>query len=256
MRCALEEMSRSSRAGGEDADTDRYLRRRLMTQLGKARFTELQEESHTYDEVRVVALALTTIDDELVARAGDLVGDPAVDVETGWTSGPEVTRFQVIAFTDLESATSYMAGHGDRDARLEMREYDLRTNLTLAEHRGVRVKGTGDGVLATFPTISDALDWVMEFQQSVEEAVVSGELPLRVRVGLHAGETIADMGDVHGTAVNLAARVVDKAEGGEVLVTDTVRQIAVGGQHVFSSLGNVELKGIPEPIGLHRLEWR
>jgi class 3 adenylate cyclase len=110
--------------------------------------------------------------------------------------------------------------------------------------------------LVTFPTITDALDWVVEFQQHIESAVASGELPLRVRVGVHAGETIADMGDVFGTAVNLAARVVDKADAGEVLVTDTVRQIAVGGRHTFSSLGKVELKGIPEAIGLHRLEWQ
>ncbi len=255
VRCALEEISRSSKAGGEEADTDRYLRRKLLSQLGKTRFNELQEDSHSLDEAGVVELALATIEDELAARGHDRQSSGA-DAPLPDDAGPAITQFQVIAFTDLESSTSYMADRGDRDARNQMREYDLRTNATLAEHRGERVKGTGDGVLATFPTITDALDWVVKFQESIEAAVTSGELPLRVRVGVHAGETIADMGDVHGTAVNLAARVVDRAEGGEVLVTDTVRQIAVGSQHTFSSLGEVDLKGIPEPIGLHRLEWR
>ena len=103
--------------------------------------------------------------------------------------------------------------------------------------------------------VSD-VEWIVQFQGSIEAAVSDGELPLRVRIGVHAGETIADMGDVFGTAVNLAARVVDRAAAGEVLVTDTVRQIAVGGTRSFSALGEVELKGIPEPIGLHRFEWR
>ncbi|MGI9577885.1 MAG: adenylate/guanylate cyclase domain-containing protein, partial [Microthrixaceae bacterium] len=64
------------------------------------------------------------------------------------------------------------------------------------------------------------------------------------------------MGDVYGTAVNLTARVVDKAGGGEVVVTEAVRQMAVGSRHSFSALGIMDLKGIPEPIGLHRFEWR
>ena len=265
VRCALEEISRSSRAGGEDADTDRVLRRKLTRQLGKSRFEELQERSHTLDESRVVELALVTIGEELESRrasaAAGTGGDEVPDV--GSTVAPEPadtaagsTQFQVIAFTDLESSTSYMADRGDRDARMSMREYDLRTNATLAEHRGTRVKSTGDGVLATFPTITDALEWIVQFQGSIEAAVDDGELPLRVRIGVHAGETIADMGDVFGTAVNLAARVVDRAAAGEVLVTDTVRQIAVGRTRSFSALGEVELKGIPEPIGLHRFEWR
>jgi class 3 adenylate cyclase len=64
-----------------------------------------------------------------------------------------------------------------------------------------------------------------------------------------------DEGDVHGTVVNLAARVVDRAAGGEVLVTETVRQIAAGSGYDFVGLGEATLKGIPEPIKLYRIDW-
>ena len=236
MRCALEHLKDSSGAGGVDADRDTHLKRQLTDRLGGDRFEALRVESEGLDREALVELALSTIEDELRRRSG---------------SG----AFRVIVFTDLESSTSYMADAGDAEARDVMRKYDLMTDAALARHGGERVKGTGDGVLATFSSVGAALECVVELAREVDGAVSAGELPMRLRVGVHVGETIADMGDVHGTVVNLTARVVDRAGGGEVLVTDTVRQIVVGSGHVFSALGEVELKGIPEPIRLHRLEW-
>jgi class 3 adenylate cyclase len=110
-------------------------------------------------------------------------------------------------------------------------------------------------VLATFSSVAEALACVSELARDIDHAVQRGELPLRLRIGVHVGETISEKGDVFGTVVNLTARVVDRARGGEILVTDTVRQIAVGSTYRFAALGEVELKGIPEPIRLHRLEW-
>ena len=236
VRCALEQLKDSSEAGGVDADRDVHLRRQLTDRLGSERFEQLRAESHDLNRDQLVGLALETIEDELRQRT-------------------EVSTFRVIVFTDLESSTSFMADAGDADAREAMRQYDLRTNEALAKHRGERVKGTGDGVLATFSSVAEALACVVELARAVDHAVERGELPLRLRVGVHVGETIADMGDVHGTVVNLTARVVDQADGGEILVTDTIRQIVVGSAYEFTPLGEVELKGIPDPIRLHRLEW-
>ncbi len=236
VRCALEYLKDSSEAGGVDADRDVHLRRQLTDRLGSDRFEQLRTESHDLTRDQLVGLALATIEDELRQRT-------------------HVSTFRVIVFTDLESSTSFMADTGDADAREAMRQYDLRTNEVLAKHRGERVKGTGDGVLATFSSVAEALACVVELAREVDHAVERGELPLRLRVGVHVGETIADMGDVHGTVVNLTARVVDQAGGGEILVTDTIRQIVVGSTYRFTPLGDVDLKGIPEPIRLHRLEW-
>ncbi len=236
VRCAVERLEASSAAGGVDADRDRYLRRILTERLGRERFDELRERSSRLSRDDVVGLCFDTIDEEL-------------------RSLRQVSKFRVIVFTDLERSTQFMADRGDLGGHQAMRDYDERTNGALARHNGVRVKGTGDGVLATFSTVTDALRCVTELLVEVDGGVRRGDLPLRLRVGVHAGETIEEMGDVFGTIVNLAARVVDQADGGEILVTDTIRQIAVGSDYSFVSLGSTELKGIPEPIGLHRLEW-
>jgi predicted ATPase/class 3 adenylate cyclase len=236
VRCALEYQQDSSEAGGVDADRDVRLRRQLTDRLGSDRFEQLRAESHDLSRRQLVSLSLETIDDELRQRT-------------------EVGTFRVIVFTDLESSTSFMAGAGDAEGREAMRRYDLKTDEVLARHRGQRVKSTGDGVLATFSSVAEALACVSELARDIDHAVQRGELPLRLRIGVHVGETISEKGDVFGTVVNLTARVVDRARGGEILVTDTVRQIAVGSTYRFAALGEVELKGIPEPIRLHRLEW-
>ena len=236
VRCALEHLQFTSGTGGVDADRDQSLRRELTDRLGPERFAQLRAESENLTREALVELALDTISDELRRRK------PA-------------GAFRVIVFTDLESSTPYMADAGDHDAREAMRRYDIHTNAALDRYHGERVKGTGDGVLATFSSATDALNCVVELVRDIDRAVKAGELPMRMRVGVHAGETVADMGDVHGTVVNLTARVVDRADGGEILVTDTIRQIVVGGSHEFTPLGEVDLKGIPEPMRLHRLEW-
>lgn len=236
VRCALDHLKNTSDAGGVDAHRDAGLRRQLTERLGSERFEELRVESQSLSQDQLVSLALDTITEELQQRTHE-------------------STFSVVVFTDLESSTSYMAGAGDSDAREVMRQYDLRTDSALAKHGGIRVKGTGDGVLATFGSVADALACVIELARDIDEAVQRGDLPMRLRVGMHVGETIADMGDVHGTVVNLTARVVDQADGGEILVTDTIRQIIVGSSYEFKSLGEVELKGIPDPIRLHRLDW-
>lgn len=236
VRCALEHLKDSSGTGGVDAHRDAGLRRQLTERLGSERFEELRVESQGLSQDRLVTLALDTISEEMRLRT-------------------QTSTFSVVVFTDLESSTSFMADAGDSDARAVMRQYDLRTDAALGRHGGVRVKGTGDGVLATFGSVAEALASVVELAREIDEAVQRGELPMRLRVGMHVGEMIEDMGDVHGTVVNLTARVVDQAEGGEILVTDTIRQIIVGSTHEFTSLGEIELKGIPDPIRLHRLEW-
>jgi class 3 adenylate cyclase len=237
VRCGVEGQLDSSSAGGVDADRDRFLRQQVIDRLGRARFEELREQAHRMTRDEVVDAALGILDAELRARSS-------------------TSEFRVIVFTDLEESTAFMADRKDRGARDQLREYDLLTNKVIDRHDGQRVKGTGDGVLATFRSVGDALSCAVDLLREVDAAVDAGALPLRLRIGIHAGETIWDMDDVHGTVVNLAARVVDRAQGGEILATETVRQIALGVDHEFTPLGEADLKGIPEPVVLHRLEWR
>jgi class 3 adenylate cyclase len=82
------------------------------------------------------------------------------------------------------------------------------------------------------------------------------EEPIKVRIGLNAGEPIAEEEDLFGTAVNLAARVAGKASGGEIFASDVVRQLVVGKGFLFSDRGETELRGFEDPVRLYEVRWR
>jgi class 3 adenylate cyclase len=76
-----------------------------------------------------------------------------------------------------------------------------------------------------------------------------------VRIGLNAGEPIEEEKDLFGTAVNLAARIAAKAEGGEILTSDVVRQLVAGKGFLFSDRGDVVLRGFEDPVRLYEVHW-
>ena len=106
---------------------------------------------------------------------------------------------------------------------------------------------TGDGVLATLPTASAAFDAAQAIQREV------GEHHLDVRAGIHVGEIDIRDGDVSGLAVNLAARVMNHARAGQILVSSTAAEAALGRGHVTKPVGTHELKGIDGAWMLHEL---
>lgn len=79
---------------------------------------------------------------------------------------------------------------------------------------------------------------------------------LSIRVGLNAGEPIAEAGDYFGTTVILAARVADKADGGQILVSNVVRELCAGKSFLFSDRGEVVLRGFEDPVRIFELRWR
>jgi adenylate cyclase len=84
----------------------------------------------------------------------------------------------------------------------------------------------------------------------------SAEEQIRVRIGLNAGEPIAEDQDLFGTAVILAARIAAKAEGGEVVASDVVRQLVAGKGFLFSDRGDVALRGFEDPVRLYEARWQ
>jgi adenylate cyclase len=82
------------------------------------------------------------------------------------------------------------------------------------------------------------------------------ETPIRVRIGLNAGEPIAEDEDLFGTAVILAARIAAKAEGGQILVSDTLRGLVAGKGFLFADRGDVVLRGFEDPVRLYEMRWQ
>jgi class 3 adenylate cyclase len=169
--------------------------------------------------------------------------------------------FRIILFTDVEGSTALTDRLGDAKARELLREHERITRDALKAHGGSEVKTMGDGFMASFGSATKALECAIAIQQAFAGRNESAEEPIKVRIGLNAGEPIAEddpggRGDLFGTAVNMAARIASKAEAGEILVADVVRQLVAGKEFLFSDRGDTELRGFEDPVRVYEVRWR
>ena len=161
--------------------------------------------------------------------------------------------FRTVLFTDLVGHTEMMQRLGDEKGRDVLREHESITRDVLKQHGGTEVKTMGDGFMASFGSVAKAVECAVALQRAF--AGHEGE-PLSVRVGLNAGEPIEEDGDLFGATVILASRIAAKAEGGEILVADTVRGLCSGKGFLFSDRGEFVAKGFEDPVRLYEVRWR
>ena len=163
---------------------------------------------------------------------------------TGARHEPEPDRvLATVMFTDIVGSTERAAELGDSRWRTLLQRHDALVREHLARHRGREVKTVGDGFLATFDGPARAI------RCAAGLAGATPELGLEVRAGLHSGEVEIIGDDVGGLAVHIGARVAARAGRGEVLVSNTVKDLVVGSGIEFEDRGAQELKGVPG-------EWR
>ena len=154
-----------------------------------------------------------------------------------------------IVFTDLVGWTALGDRIGDDAADLIRREHFTAVRAALSAHRGSEIKTAGDSVMATFRSALDALRCAL----AIQEHASSGDV--EVRIGVHAGELIAEDGDVFGTPVNIASRLCGAAGPGEVLLSDLIRSLLGNrGDFAFQDAGPLALKGLRDPVHAHRLK--
>ncbi|SRR6266545_4224706 len=159
----------------------------------------------------------------------------------------DTSVFRAVVWTDLEAHTPIMQRLGDAKGREVLREHERVTREALREYGGTEVKAMGDGFMASFPSVQKALECSIALQETFASQEIAGER-LRCRIGINAGEPIQEEGDLFGTAVITAARIAGLAKGGEVLVSDVVRQLVAGKGFSFEDRGEQSLKGISEPV--------
>ena len=158
----------------------------------------------------------------------------------------------IILFTDMEGSTSLTQRLGDAKAQEVLRIHNRIVREALQAHDGSEIKHTGDGIMASFQSASGAIDCAVDIQKALESRnEANPDTPLRVRIGLNAGEPVAEGEDLFGTAVQLASRIAASAEPGQVLVSDVVRQLAAGKEFLFSDEGDVVLRGFEDPVRLY-----
>jgi class 3 adenylate cyclase/DNA-binding beta-propeller fold protein YncE len=157
-------------------------------------------------------------------------------------------------FCDLRGYTAFIEAKGDRAAAELLESYRALVRSVIAAQAGAEIKTEGDSVYVVFPAASSAVEAGLGIVDGAAERSTR-ERPIRVGVGIHAGETVATDEGLVGGAVNIAARVCAKAQAGEVLVTDTVRALTrTALPYTFVGLGRQSLKGIDGGIALYRVE--
>jgi adenylate cyclase len=173
----------------------------------------------------------------------DVVGHMEAELED---EDIDLGRIRVaIAFADLAGYTRFTEEEGEEEALSSVERFVEGVTETLPEDARV-VKTIGDAVMVVGPDIGALVDWAVGFTSLFDERP-------EPRIGVHYGTTLYRDGDYFGRDVNLAARVVARARGGEVLVSDAVIAAVSGAPHLsFEPIGQVKLKGFDEPRQLCR----
>ncbi len=167
----------------------------------------------------------------------------------------EVTSpFRAILFTDLEGSTSMTEDLGASSFMVLLTEHDLIIRRALVAVRGREVKHTGDGILASFDEVANALRCSLAIQDGFKARAAEGDKPeLRVRIGVAAGEPVDHNDDIYGSAVNLASRLCAAAEAEHILVSDLVHELGSKEGFSFREADQRDLKGFADPVSVFEL---
>lgn len=236
--------------------------------------------TYWFDEIRCTAFCLIEAPDrETIERAHNeahgsvpnevLEVDPTVvDAFLGRIKDPPATSpitskqisidsgFRAIMFTDLKDSTLMTTLHGDAKALHLLHVNNALTRNSLKSHRGREIKHTGDGIMASFASVPDAVECAIAIQKAFTAYNQEhSETPLYLRIGLSAGEPIEDHGDLFGKTVQLAARLCAHAEPAQILMDQVVLDQWSGKQLPFSDMGAVTPKGFDHAIRVYQVQW-
>jgi pimeloyl-ACP methyl ester carboxylesterase len=208
-----------------DAQVPIELGRNLAAQIPNANFIEYPDGDHAFWS----------------GDAEPLLGD-IEEFVTGHrdSSSTELERvLATVLFTDIVDSTRSAAAMGDQAWRRSLDNHDQLAQQMIGKHRGVLVKNTGDGILATFDGPGRAVRCALAFGTAAQQ------IGLPLRAGLHTGEIEIRGRDIGGIAVHAAARVMAKSQSSEVLVSRVVTDLVAGAGLKFAERGSHELKGLP-----------
>jgi len=172
------------------------------------------------------------------------------------TTPPHVSRrLAAVAFADVAGFSKMME---QDDVTTMARWKSVRTDIVepmLAEHRGRLIRVIGDGLFIEFQSAVDAVQWALEVQSALRVRNTGEDVALALRIGINVEDVIVDEEDLHGDGVNIAARIQQLANPGEVVITATVREyvwnkLGVG----LVDMGERALKNISRQIRVYRVD--
>jgi class 3 adenylate cyclase len=211
----------------DDLDVKVEEGRYLAEHIPGARFVELPGADHAW-----------------WTQDGDRVVDEIEELVTGARPTPEPERvLATVLFTDIVGSTELAARLRDHAWRELLESHHAVVRKELARFRGREIKTVGDAFIATFDGPARAVRCACSIRDVV------GQLGIQIRAGVHTGEIELQGEDIGGIGVHITARVIAAAAPGEILASNTVKDLAVGSAIVFKDRGTYALKGVPD-------EWR
>lgn len=234
--------------------------------------------TYWYDEPRGTAFCLIEAPSESAVRemhreAHGLIPNQVIEVDgsavaqfLGRITDPEATvgqpiqdsAFRAILFVDMVSSTDITKAFGDSKALGLVRRYRDIVRKALLIHGGREVDRAGDGFLTSFESVYAAVKCGITIQRelSSDNVVRADGVAVRARIGVGAGEPVRDGNALFGSIVNLTSRICDCGEPGQIIATRVVRELCMGKDVTFKSLGPRMLKGFNEPTDLELVEWQ
>jgi len=204
------------------------------------------------DSHGVMADAIVEVDPNVPLNAmfGSLPAHPPGEAYTA-------PAMRAIVFTDVCGSVAQTHELGDEGHLALLHDHNEVVRAELAHHGGREVKHTGDGIMAAFTSVSATVAFAIAVQVELHRRNEDAPTPLHVSIGASVGEPVTDDNDdLFGAAVQLAARLCDAAQPGDIAVSLAVRELCMGKQFRFEDRGMIPLKGFPELTQVYAVVWR
>jgi class 3 adenylate cyclase len=234
--------------------------------------------TYWFDEARCTAFCLVDgPNKEAIQKAHDeahgsipseiIEVDPAVvEAFLGRVNAPPATGdvparmdagLRAIMFTDLKDSTGMTHRLGEAKALHLLHIHNAITRNALRGHAGREIKHLGDGIMASFAVVDQALHCAIAIQNAfAAHNAENRDIPLHLRIGLSAGEPVEDANDLFGITVQLAARLCAHAEPDQILATEDVIANSAGQRAQFLRAGTITPKGFDQTIQIYEVRWR
>jgi class 3 adenylate cyclase len=222
-------------------DADRQTTFCLVDAPDKETADRVHAEAHGHVANEMIEVDLSAVE-AFLGRVQDPTTSPVEAIDD--------SAFRAIMFTDMVGSTEMTGQLGDTMAVEILRAHDAIIRRSLKQHGGTEVKHLGDGIMASFSNVPASVTCAIEIQEELASYNEQSKTPIRVRIGIHAGEPVQESNDLFGSAVQMASRICNVAGANAVLVSGEVRDACTDVDLVFELKGAETLKGFAEPIQL------
>lgn len=193
------------------------------------------------------------VDASMVAQFLGRISDP----DTSSQQPIQESAFRALMFVDMVSSTDITRALGDAAALVLVRRYRHIVRQSLVACGGREIDRAGDGFLISFESAYSAVKCAIDIQTTLSkdnEERADGAA-IQTRIGIGAGEPVMDGDHLFGATVNITARICTYGAPGHIIAARVVRDLCMGKDIRFTSLGVTTLKGFDDPVELERVEW-